>query len=116
MDGPPHDRCFKVSDRREGSFSLKRSSTAIGLWPTAPCIGLLLPPTLWSTPGARVPWAFSRVRRIAVLGPRPPKTGAVLLSLGFRQCYARAVRNAEKFAARGLYAIAQSLSGMWRLL
>ncbi len=50
-----------------------------------------------------------------VLGPRPPKTGAVLLSLGFRQCYGRVVSGAEKFAARRLYAIALSLSGMWRV-
>ena len=56
------------------------------------------------------------MRRFAVLGPRPPKTGAVLLSLGFRQCYGRVVRNAEKFAARGLYAIDHSLSGIWRVL
>ena len=54
-------------------------------------------PPLQSTPGVRVPWAFSRVRRIAVLGPRPPRTGAGLLRLGFRQCYARLASNAEKF-------------------
>ena len=65
---------------------------------------------------SRVPWAFSRVRPIAVLGPRPPKTVVGLLRLGFRQGYGRVVSGAEKFAARGLYAIAQSLSGMWRVL
>ena len=43
-------------------------------------------PPLQSTPGVRVPWAFSQVRRIAVLGPRPPRIGVGLLSLGFRQC------------------------------
>ena len=46
----------------------------------------------------------------------PPKTGAVLLNLGFRQRYSRVARNAEKFAARRLYAFAQSLSGRWRVL
>jgi len=36
---------------------------------------------------SRVPWAFSHVRRIVVLGPRTPKIGAGLQRLGFRQCY-----------------------------
>ena len=37
------------------------------------------------------------------------------MRLGFRQCYRRVVSGAEKFAARRLYAIALSLSGMWRV-
>ena len=41
----------------------------------------------------------------------PHIKGAGLLRLGFRQCYARAVRNAETFAARGLYAFAHPLNG-----
>jgi len=65
---------------------------------------------------SRVPWAFSQARRIAVLGPRPPRTGVGLQRLGFRQCYGRVVSGAEKFAARSLYAIAHSLSAMWGVL
>ena len=36
--------------------------------------------------------------------------------MGFRQCYGRVASGAEKFTARRLYAIAHSLTGMWRVL
>ena len=58
---------------------------------------------------------FPRSGRSRSLDHGPLKQGAVLLSLGFRQCYGRVVSGAEKFAARRLYAIALSLSGMWRV-
>ena len=58
------------------------------------------------------PLALNQMRLIAALRPWPPKIGAALQRLGSRQCYAWVASNDEKFAARRLYAIAHSLSGM----